>query len=103
MTPLDQLLTRLFFRASDAENISGKWLGKRLHLESETESQVEQNPLRLSDVIVNSVCMANSSFLFANVCNVSPGADSQEKKGGGVAKGEVQDVALQEVLDGWTL
>ena len=37
------------------------------------------------------------------MCNVSLGADSQEKKGGGVAKGEVQDVALQEVLDGWTL
>ena len=47
--------------------------------------------------------MANSSFLFANVCNVSLGADSQERKGGGVAKGEVQNVALQEVLDGWTL
>jgi len=31
------------------------------------------------------------------------GADSKERKGGGVVKGEVQDGALQEVLDGWTL
>ena len=78
-TPPGQLFQEyLSERATHAEDIGGKWLGKRLHQGSETESQVEQNPQRFTDFFVRQKHRFFQKYL--SICKMNSRGRFQRKK-----------------------